>query len=97
MDIRSPGEFARFLSANDFVKLDGTFAQLVNCVNNFSAACSCHKREDRMKLYGVCTRMYLDGASQAAPRFKTEFLSKTTDRQICFYTEQGQPITTICR
>jgi len=97
MEIRNPTEFARFLSANDLAKLDNTFIQLIQCINNFSTACSCHKREDKLKIYAVCSRLYLDGARHLASRFKTEFLSKITDRQISFYTEQGQLLCILSR
>ena len=97
MDIRSPTEFARFLSATELSRLDSIFSQLVTCINNFAVACTCYKREDKMKLYGVCTKLYVDGVRHIVPRFKNEFLSKTSDRQIAFYTDQGQLIAIVSR
>lgn len=97
MDFRSPTDFARFLSANELSRLDSTFSQLVNCINNYAAACTCDKREDKMRLYGVCKKLYQDGAQHIAPRLKNELLSKTTDRQLAFYTEEGQLIVLVSR
>jgi hypothetical protein len=97
MNISSPTDMARFVSANELVHLDQNFSQLVNCINNYAVACNCHKKEDKDKLYGVCTRLYLDGARHVVSRFKHQFLAKTTDRQIAFYTEQGQLIVIMSR
>lgn len=88
---------ARFVSAHNMVHLDQNFIQLVNCINNYAAACNCHKKADKDDLYRVCTKMYLDGVRHVVSRFKTEFLSKTTERQIAFYSEQGQLILIISR
>lgn len=97
MDFKNPTEFARFLSNNELSRLDSTFSQLINCINNYATACTCDKREDKLKLYGVCTKLYQDGARHIVSRFKNEFLSKTTDRQIALYTEAGQLILIISR
>lgn len=97
MDFKNPTEFARFLSDNELSRLDSTFSQLVNCINNYAAACTCDKREDKLRMYGVCTKLYQDGVQHVVPKFKNEFLSKTTDRQLAFYTESGQLITIISR
>lgn len=97
MEIRNPTQFARFLSDNDLMKLDSTFVQLVKCINEFATACTCHKREDKMRIYSACNKLYFVGAQHVAPRLKNEFLSKTTDRQISFYTEQGQLLSILSR
>lgn len=97
MEIRNPTQFARFLSDNDLMKLDSTFVQLVKCINEFATACTCHKREDKMRIYSACNKLYISGAQHVAPRLKNEFLSKTTDRQISFYTEQGQLLSILSR
>lgn len=97
MDIRSPSDLAQFVSVNDLSRLDGGFVQLINCVNNYRAACNCYKQEDKNKTYEVCTKMYINLAKHIVNRFKTEFLSKTTDRQISLYTENGQLITIVSR
>jgi hypothetical protein len=97
MEFRSPIEFARFLSSNGLSRLDSTFSQLINCINNCAASCTCDNREDKARVYGICTKLYIDGARHVVPRLKNEFLSKTTDRQLSFYTEQGQLIVIVSR
>lgn len=88
---------ARFVSANNLVQLDQNFIQLVNCINNYAASCNCHKKSDKDDLYRTCTKMYLDGVRHVVARFKNEFLSKTGERQIAFYSEQNQLILIISR
>jgi hypothetical protein len=95
MELRNPTEFARWLSANEFGRLDSSFSQLIQCINNYAAACTCDKREDKLKQWSLCTKLYHHGALHVAPRFKKEFLSKTTDRQISLYSEVGQLIVII--
>lgn len=97
MDIRNVTEFARFLSSNDLVKFDSAFSQIVMCVNNYSAGCKCYKRQDKINLYATCCKMYFDAARHAASRYRNELLSKTTDRQISFYTDKGQLIAIASR
>jgi hypothetical protein len=88
---------ARFLSANNLVQLDQSFIQLVHCINNYAASCNCHKKSDKDDLYRTCTKMYLDGVRHVVSRFKNEFLSKTGERQVAFYSEQNQLILIISR
>lgn len=97
MNINSPNDMARFVSANGLVQLDQGFIQLVHCINNYSAECNCHKKEDKDKLYGSCTKIYINSVKNVVSRFKNEFLTKTSERQICFYTEQGQLMLIISR
>lgn len=97
MEFRNPTTFAQFVSANDLARLDGGFIHLIHCINNYGASCNCQKREDKQKMYDVCTKMYINLAKHVVGKFKTEFLSKTTDRNISIYTEQGQLITIVSR
>ena len=97
MEIHNVTQFANFISTNDLVKLDIVLLHTVQCVNTFTAACNCYKAEDKAKIYAACTRMYSEAAKSASIRFKNEFLSKTSDRQITFYTEQGSLIAIMSR
>ncbi len=97
MEINSPTEFARFLSTHELVQIDPIFNQLVNCINNYSAACNCSKSEDKAKIYGTCIKMYFDAVRNSVSKLKHIFLSKTEERQITFRSEQGQIILIVSR
>src|ERR1041385_7578452 len=97
MEFRNPTEFARFLSSHELTRLDRSFLQMVNCINSYSSACNCHNRETKIQLYQSCNKLYQDLALHLVNKFKNEFLSKITDRQISFYTEQGQLISIVSR
>ena len=95
MDIRNATQFANFVSKGNLVNLDMTFQQVVFCINNYNAACNCWKAEDKKKLYDNCTVTYMNAVKSVVPRFK--FLSKTEERQIQFYTDNGALIGLVCR
>jgi hypothetical protein len=95
MDIRNVTQYATFLRGNDMVRLDGMFQQVINCVENYAAGCNCYKLEDKRKLYDICNKLYIDSAKHFGHIFKKEFLSKTAERQINIYTENGQLIISI--
>ncbi len=97
MDIRNVTQFAQFLSANNLTRLDPSFQQTVQCINNYAAACNCSKREDKLTTYTVCNKLYQDSARQIVGRFKNELLATTEERQISFYTENGQLIVIVSR
>ena len=97
MDIRNATQFANFVSKGNLVNLDMTFQQVVFCINNYNAACNCWKAEDKKKLYDNCTVTYMNAVKSVVPRFKNEFLSKTEERQIQFYLDNGSLIGLVCR
>jgi hypothetical protein len=97
MDIRNATQMANFLSQTNLVNKDAAFEQLAQCINNFASACACSSREEKMQLYAVCNKLYFRSARDIAPRLKNDFLSQTTDRQITFYTEEGNLIAIISR
>jgi len=97
MNIRGPFEFASFLSANSLQDKESIFIQLTNCVNNFRAACNCYKKEDKDRMYNICTRLYQEAVKHIVPRMKDVFLSKTPERQISFYTENGDLLRIVSR
>ena len=97
MDIRNITQFANFISAGQLQNLNMSFHQIIMCVNNYASACNCHKGEYKRKLYDDCTRVYTDVVRNVVPKFKNDFLSKTTERQITFYLDNGTIIGLICR
>jgi hypothetical protein len=97
MDIRNATQFANFVSKGNLQNLDMTFQQVVFCINNYNAACNCWKAEDKKKLYDNCTVTYMNAVKSVVPKFKNEFLSKTEERQIQFYTDNGALIGLVCR
>ena len=97
MEIRNVTQFANFLKGNNLSRLDGMLQQLVNCIDNYTVHCNCHKLEDKRKMYDTCNKLYFNTAHNLCPRFKNEFLATTAERQINIYTENGQLIISISR
>lgn len=96
MDIRNVTQFAHFLSQYELMKLDPSFGQLITCINNFAAGCNCHKRDDKLKIYAICNKLYVDNV-RLITRFKNEFLNKSNQRQLSFYNEHGHLLISISR
>jgi len=97
MDIRNVTQFANFVSSTHLVGLDTSFLQIVQCLNGYNAACNCYKKEDKLKLYEKCNAAYHQAVKHVVPKFRHEFLSKTGERQISFYTDQGHLIIVMTR
>lgn len=97
MDIRGPMGFADYLSANGMTTKESSFIQLFNCVNNFRAACNCYKKEDKQRMSDTCNRIYMDCVRHVVPRFTNDFLNKTPDRQLKFYTNTGDLLRIVSR
>jgi hypothetical protein len=97
MDIRNATQFSALVGNNGLSDLDPTFRQLVICMGDFSRQCNCHKSADKDRIYQNCNRLYIQGASIAASKFKTEFLSKISERQIAFYADNGPLIAIMSR
>ena len=97
MDIRNPTQFINFVKQGGLENLDMNFMQLAQCLDKFSHACNCHKAEDKQKMYNNCNVIYMNSVRGVVPRFKNEFLSKTEDRQIQFFLDNGTLIGLICR
>jgi hypothetical protein len=97
MNIRNATQFANFVSKGNLVNLDMSFQQVVFCINNYSAACNCWKADQKKKLYDNCSTTYMNSVRNVVPKFKNEFLSKTEDRQIQFYLDNGSLIGIVCR
>jgi hypothetical protein len=97
MDIRNVTEFSNFVQTKNLTRLDATFQHMVNCVEEYRRGCDCWRRSERDAQYQKCTKQYLSIVRGIVPRFKNEFLAQTTERQICFYTENGQLIIILSR
>lgn len=97
MDIRNVTQFVNFLSSNGLGTADTLFVQVTQCLHNYEHACNCYKKEDKMALYNACKRLYIDAVNGVVPKMKNVFLSKTTERQIAFYTDEGSLISILSR
>jgi len=97
MDIRNPTQFVNFIKQNGLENLDMNFLQLVQCIDKFSHACNCHRGEEKQRMYNNCSVIYMNSVRGVVPRFKNELLSKTEDRQIQFFLDNGSLIGLICR
>lgn len=97
MEIKNVTQFANFIKQNDIARLDGIFSQIVDCIDNYSKACNCHKVEDKRRMYDNCNKLYVNAIRNAMPRLKSEILSKIPERQISFYADNGSLISIVSR
>ena len=97
MDIRNVTQFATFISEHNLTNNDSSLKQVVECLNTYKAACACWKREDKLKIYDTCNRVYYHSVKHVVPRLKNQFLAATQERQIAFYDDHNQLIGIISR
>jgi len=97
MDIQNVTQFSTFITDNNLVHADSSLSQIVTCMNTYRAACTCWKREDKLKIYSTCNQTYYHAIKHVVPKLKNQFLSKTQERQIAFYNDQNQLIGLISR
>lgn len=97
MDIRNATQFANFIQQSGLAMKDMAFQQVTFCVSQLGKMCNCWKAEDKKKLYDNCTLTYINAVKNVVPRFKEDFISKTEDRTINFYTENGALIGIVNR
>lgn len=97
MEIHNPTQFASFVSSNGLTGLDELFNQVVICIGDYSRQCNCHRQNDKVRIYQNCNKLYSAAAMIAGTRLKGEFLNKTSDRQIAFYSENGTLIAIASR
>jgi hypothetical protein len=97
MDIGNVIQFVSFINANNLINLDSSLSQVVRCMDTYSAACNCHKREDKLEIYATCNQTYYHAVKNVIPKLKPQFLATTSERQISFYNDQHQLIGTISR
>ncbi len=76
---------------------DMSFQQIVSCVDNLTRACNCWKAENKKRMYDNCNTIYMNTVKHVVPKFKNDFLSKTEDRQIQFFADNGTLIGLVCR
>ena len=89
MDIQNAMQFADFLAGTGLVNSSPVFVHLVNCVQNLRAQCSCHSRDDKLRMHAQCNTLYSESVGQIGP-LTNIFLDKTPDRQIIFRNEHGE-------
>lgn len=97
MIISNVTQFANFISSNGFTNLDGTFVQLIQCINTYSAACNCYKVEDKRKMYGACCKLYMDSIHHVVPKLKNAILHNIPEGKITFLSDNGSVIGTVSR
>jgi hypothetical protein len=97
MDIRNATQFSNLIQTTGLQMKDMAFQQIVFCVDQLGKMCNCWKAEDKKKLYDNCTMIYMNAVKNVIPKFKTDILAKTDDRQISFYLDNGSLIGIVCR
>ena len=89
MDIKNVTQFANFATTMGLASLDGSFSQIITCVNNYSAACNCYKLEDKQKIYNSCNKLYVNCVTTILPKFRSLIMSKVSERQIRFFVDNS--------
>lgn len=97
MTIKNATQFTAFITSHGLIDLDPTFRQLSICMGDFSRHCNCHRREDKDRIYQKCNKLYHVSATIATSKFRNEFLSRTSDIQIVFYSDNNQIISVATR
>lgn len=97
MQINNVTQFVNFLSSNSFQDLDTMFIQTIQCVSKYSSTCSCYKAEDKMKMYNLCCKLYLDSVVHVIPKFKNIILQKIPEGKITFLNDNGSVIAIVSR
>lgn len=95
MDIKGPIEFSNFIKTSS-LNNDVMFTKIVECVSNLSG-CACTSRDEKIKKYQRCNKLYVDFIKSNANKHKNDLLNKTSDRQIIFHTDTGEIIIIISR
>jgi len=97
MTIGNVTQFSNFITGHGLNRLDGTLQQVVACIDNYAAACNCHKAEDKQKMYEICNRLYSDAVRHVIPKLKNEILAKIPERQVSFHMENGTVMLILSR
>ena len=85
MKLNNITEFSNFLNSNGFTPLDSSFSQLNGCLEKYKYKCSCYSKEDKIKQYNECNRIYANIVLNVIPKLKVKIFSKIGDLQIYFY------------
>lgn len=68
----------------------------VDCVLDMQG-CSCTTRDEKLKRQQHCSKLYNELARWVSSNMTHDFLTKTSDRQISFYTDSGDLIIIMSR
>jgi len=97
MNIANVTQFVSFIDSNNLTILDTGLLQVVQCLHTYKSACDCYKNEQKQNIYNQCNAAYRNAVLEIVPRLKTQFLSKTPERQIAFHDDRGGVIAIISR
>ena len=97
MEIRSASQFLSFIQQYGINNSHVLFTQLENCLNNYQSACDCYKSNDKIDMYKKCNNIYCESIRSVIPSLRLQFLMKTGEHRISFYTEHGALLMTISR
>lgn len=96
MDINGPVSFYNFIKSINLINKDSSFVGLMNCVLDLGT-CACKSRTEKISKLQRCNNIYTQIVNNIVPKLKHDFLNKTTDRTISFYSDSGQLLMIISR
>ena len=85
MRIDNITQFVNFANSNGLSSLDASFTQISHCLEKYKYKCSCYSKEDKIKQYNECNRLYANIVLNVIPKLKVKIFSKVGDLQIYFY------------
>jgi hypothetical protein len=68
----------------------------IDCVLSIQG-CACTARDEKLRRKQHCNKLYVELARWASSNMVHDFLSKTSERQISFYTDSGDLIIIMSR
>jgi hypothetical protein len=96
MEIHGASAFLHFLRNSGLTNIDGQATALMVCMDEFDRLCACDTIEYKAAKINNCRAIYQNFIS-GADRFKHEFLSKSGNSKITFYSDDGKHLKTFSR
>lgn len=96
MNIHGPVEMYNIILSMGIIDKSPIFRNLANCVIDMKN-CACTGRDEKIKKHQHCNKLYVDMIRSIFPSMKSEFLNRTSERQLSFYTESGELLIIVSR
>lgn len=96
MRINGANEMYNLLRTTGLIDKNPITKGFVNCILSIQG-CACTSRSERLKIQQHCNKLYVELARWASSNMIHDFLTKTSERQISFYTDSGDLITIMSR
>ena len=96
MNIKGLSGLTSFVNQNGLANIDGDLSLLCRCVEEYKRLCECDPPNVKSTKLNTCTTYYMNFIKRIN-QFKNQFMSKTSDTTISFYSDSNQRLSTISR